>query len=120
MPRQKSPKLIAFTHLMAAVTLFSKGIGKADDLPHNWPYVVLLCSLGILILLFVLYHHRIKRTSLRVPPLVSLAESIALFAVGYYSLRHGQHLLPYAWFLAAAMTAAATVIQLVALRHQKA
>jgi hypothetical protein len=116
MPRPRPSKLVAFSHFMAAVAVFSKGIAKADDLSHNWPLVALFCSFGVLILLFALFHERIERASL----LVSVLESIVLVAAGVSSLQHGQRLLPYAWFLAAALTVVAAVIQLLALRHERA
>ena len=120
MSRSRSPKAIAFSHYMAALTVFLKGITKADDLAHNWPLVVLFCSFGVLIFLFVLFHHQIERTWFRVSLLVSILESIVFVTVGVYSLRHGQHLLPYAWFLAGVLTGVAAVAQWVALRRKRA
>jgi len=57
---------------------------------------VLCCSFGLLIFLFALFHRRIEKTWLRVPSLVSLLEAIVAASLGVVSMRHGQHLLPYA------------------------
>jgi drug/metabolite transporter (DMT)-like permease len=120
MPRSRSPRAITFSHCAMALAVFLKGIAKAEDLAHNWPLVALCCSCGVLIFLFVLFHHQIEKTWLRVSPLVSVLESIVAVALGVYSLRHGQRMLPYAWFFAAAGAGVAAVVQWVALRRKSA
>jgi hypothetical protein len=70
----------------------------------------------VLIFLLVLFHHQMEKTWLRVSPPVSLLEGIVAVALGVYSLRHGQHLLPYAWFLAGIGAMVGAVVQWLAPR----
>jgi peptidoglycan/LPS O-acetylase OafA/YrhL len=114
MPKSRSTKIVAASHCLVGFAVFMKGTSKTNDLAHNWPLVLLCCSFGVLIFLFALFHRRVEKTWLRVSPLVSLLEAIVAASLGVVSMRHGQHLLPYAWFLASVGAVIAGVVHVAA------
>ncbi len=70
MRKNKYPILQKLGHYVAGFAILMEGISEAEDFEHFWLYVILFCSIGILIFVFTFYEHKIEKRWIQIPPLI--------------------------------------------------
>ncbi|MGD0337350.1 MAG: hypothetical protein ABSB78_01035 [Bacteroidota bacterium] len=119
MRKNRFPIIQKLSHYVVGFAILMEGISEAEDFAQYWPYVIIFCSIGILIFIFTFYEHRIEQRWIKIHPLIQIMESVVLFLIGILYVHRNKHWLPYVVFLAAVAYLTVGIVGFLKLRKKQ-
>jgi hypothetical protein len=103
--------LESMTHYITAFVVIMKGIDKIDVAGKAF-FGVLFISIGLVILLGAIFHHKVESRIRNFKAYAFALEAVVMALVGYIFMKDGKQMIQYLCFFAAAMFLVAIVVYL--------
>lgn len=103
--------LETMTHYLAAMVIIIKGLDKIGTPGKLWVSILFL-TLGVLIILGTIFHHKAEKLLKHFKAYVFVFEAVVMAVVGYLYVKEGKQMIQYVCFAASLMFVVALIVYL--------